>query len=122
MDFTAAAHFTGLFARKLLDASPERDVDAIKVDVPRGAKAETPWRLTRLSRARYYQPQRPEREALSVPAQIPYRISFDPCEAEPDSDVYALRVERKVTVTPLSLDLTSRTDLPALERILRGGG
>jgi len=33
--------------------------------------------------------------------------------------VYALRVRRIVSVTPLSLDMTSRIDLPAFERTLR---
>jgi 5'-nucleotidase len=38
---------------------------------------------------------------------------------EPDSDVYVLRVERQVSVTPLSLDLTSRVDLAELEKHMR---
>jgi hypothetical protein len=38
----------------------------------------------------------------------------------PDTDVYALRVKRVVSVAPLSLDLTSRVDLKVLDRHLRG--
>jgi broad specificity polyphosphatase/5'/3'-nucleotidase SurE len=53
-------------------------------------------------------------------AQIPYRIVFNPSEAEEGSDVYALHVERKVSVTPLSLDLTSRANFTDLEKALRG--
>jgi broad specificity polyphosphatase/5'/3'-nucleotidase SurE len=37
----------------------------------------------------------------------------------PDTDVYALRVKRLVSVTPVSLDLTSRIDLNAFEEELR---
>jgi broad specificity polyphosphatase/5'/3'-nucleotidase SurE len=37
------------------------------------------------------------------------------------SDVYALRVQHEVSVTPLSLDLTSRVDLDELDRLLRNG-
>jgi broad specificity polyphosphatase/5'/3'-nucleotidase SurE len=36
-----------------------------------------------------------------------------------DTDVYALRKRRMVSVTPLSLDLTSRVDLGDLDRLLR---
>jgi broad specificity polyphosphatase/5'/3'-nucleotidase SurE len=38
---------------------------------------------------------------------------------EEGSDVEALAVDRKVSVTPLSLDLTSRVDLEKFERFLR---
>jgi len=38
----------------------------------------------------------------------------------PNSDVYAVRVDKVVSVTPLSLDLTSRINLQDLEKLLRG--
>ena len=37
------------------------------------------------------------------------------------SDVYVLLVQHQVSVTPLSLDLTSRVDFDALNRLLRNG-
>jgi len=37
---------------------------------------------------------------------------------ELDSDVYAVRVAREISVTPLSLDMTSRVDLDQLARRL----
>jgi 5'-nucleotidase len=120
VDFSTCARFTRHFARMLLSVDLPPDTWALKVDVPSGATAETPWRLTRLSRTRYYVPEKPIRESFSDPMQIPYRIEFDSREAEEGSDVYALHVERKVSVTPLSLDLTSRTEFAALEKALRG--
>jgi 5'-nucleotidase len=119
-DFSAAKHFTRLFARAILAAGPQEDVSVLKVDVPLGATAATPWALTKLSRARYYQPIRPGRKSFSEDAQIPYRIQFDPRREEPGSDVYALHERRVVSVTPLSLDLTSRSDFCELEGVLRG--
>ena len=50
---------------------------------------------------------------------IGYRLAADPRDDIQDTDVYALRVRRLVTVTPLSLDLTSRVDLSELEKTLR---
>src|SRR3990170_6231377 len=50
IDFAPAAHFTALFAQRLLLAGRPADVDVLKIDVPMGATADTPWRLTRLSR------------------------------------------------------------------------
>ena len=37
-----------------------------------------------------------------------------------DSDAYALLEKRVVAVTPLTLDMTSRVDLGALDKQLRG--
>jgi 5'-nucleotidase len=118
-DFSTAERFTERFARILLGFPLPPDAVALKVDIPSDATAEAPWRLTRLSRTRYYVPEKAGRKSFSDPAQIPYRIVFDPREAEEGSDVYALHVERKVSVTPLSLDLTSRADFAALEKALR---
>jgi 5'-nucleotidase len=119
-DFSTAMRFTERFARILLAFTLPPDAPALKVDVPSGATAGTPWKLTRLSRTRYYVPEKPKRKSFSDPIQIPYRIDFDPREAENGSDVYTLHIERKVSVTPLSLDLTSREDFTALEKALRG--
>jgi 5'-nucleotidase len=119
VDFSAAGFFTGWFARKLIALPPQADLAALKVDVPLGATPETPWALTRLSRTRYYQPVRPERKTISEAVQIPFRIQYDPLQEEPGSDVHTLHVERKVSVTPLSLDLTARADFSRLDAVFR---
>jgi 5'-nucleotidase len=120
VDFSAAAHFTQYFARRLLAGGGWPDVDVLKVDVPSQATAQSPWRLTRLSRLRYFVPVKPERERLEDAARVGYTVDVDDASLEPDSDSYGLRVDRLVTVTPLSLDLTSRVDLAELDRQLRG--
>jgi 5'-nucleotidase len=118
-DYAAAAHFAAYFAGRMLDGFSMPDADVLKVDVPDGATPDTPWTVTRISRARYFIPLKPDRTDSTQPAEIPYRIEFDPEREDPHSDVYALRVERKVSVSPISLDLTARIDLSALEAALR---
>ncbi len=118
INFTAAAHFTTVFAEKLLRAGPIRDLDVLKIDVPSGATPETEWEVTRLSRAKYYIPVSPRRTRLDEPGSVGYEVVPNLEGLEPDSDVYVLRVARKVTVTPLSLDMTSRLDLAELKRRL----
>ncbi|OGO09697.1 MAG: 5'/3'-nucleotidase SurE [Chloroflexi bacterium RBG_13_60_9] len=120
VDFSTAGHFTFEFARKLIALPPQADVSAWKVDVPLGASPETPWILTRLSRTRYYQPVRPARKSFSEAVQIPFHIRYDSQKEDPGSDVHALHIGRKVSLTPLSLDLTARADFPALDSALRG--
>jgi 5'-nucleotidase len=120
VDFSTAAHFARLFGQWLLSNKAPDDVDVLKIDVPMGATPETPWRITRLSRNRIYWPTRPERVALNEIGRMGYHYNADPAEAEPDSDVYAVLHDRVVSVTPISLDLTSRTDLHRLKDLLTG--
>jgi len=118
IDFAVAGYFTGYFAGLLLKKPMQPDVDIWKVEVPAGATPETPWHVTRVSRQRYYQPTRPERVVLSEAGRLGYsRKIMD--GLEPDSDVAALINEKVVSLTPMSLDLTSRVDLAAWEQSLR---
>lgn len=119
-DFTAAQHFTQTFADLLLEGRAFADVDVLKVDVPTDATPETPWRVTRLSRSTYYLPQQPEPRDFAQATRIGWAVIYDEAQLEPESDVYALRVDKLVAVTPLSLDMTSRIDLGEFEEQLRG--
>lgn len=121
VDFSTAAYFTRLFGNLLIE-HPQRpdDVDVLKIDVPWSATPATPWRITRLSRRRVYWPTRPERAALNEIGRIGYHYDTDPSKSEPDSDVYAVLQDGVVSVTPISLDMTSRTDMFRLQQILAG--
>ncbi|MCC7361167.1 MAG: 5'/3'-nucleotidase SurE [Anaerolineales bacterium] len=120
VDFSTAAFFTRQFAARLLGLERVADLDVLKVEVPGDATPQTPWRVTRLSRTRYYLPNKPNRASLTDAAHLGYRLQVEPELLEPDSDVGAL-VDRVVSVTPLSLDLTSRVDLSRLADQLRAG-
>ena len=121
VDFGVSADFTRQMGSWLMQHStlPD-DVDVLKIDVPWGASAKTAWRLTRLSRRRVYWPTRPERIALHDSGKLGYSYNSDPAAAEPDSDVYALLTDKVISVTPISLDLTSRTDMFRLSQIMHG--
>jgi 5'-nucleotidase len=120
VDFSAAAAFAVRFGTWLIENDRPDDVDVLKIDVPIGATPDTPWKMTRLSRRRVYWPTRPERVALSDVGRMGYRYNFDPAKAEPDSDVYVVLHEKVVSVTPISLDMTSRTDPYRLRQLLTG--
>ncbi|MGQ9598220.1 MAG: 5'/3'-nucleotidase SurE [Anaerolineae bacterium] len=119
VDFTAAAHFTRYFAARMLTLPLPFDVDVVKVDVPCDATPSTPWRVTRMARQRYFQALPSGRRYLNEKRRLGYDTLFDPRTLEPDSDIQAVSVDRIVSVTPLSLDLTSRIALQDLEQLLR---
>jgi len=119
VDFSAAAYFTTYFARLLLEKRFPRDVALLKVDVPSGATPQTPWQITRVALQRYYEPLRPKRKSWGEPERVGYhRVELLGPEQE-GSDVYVLRAGGLVSVTPISLDLTSRVDFGELDRLLR---
>ncbi len=119
VDLRAAIYFTRLFARWLLTAPLLPDVDVLKIEVPCDATEETPWRLTRVSRQRYYHPLRSGRTHLADKRPLGYEVLVNPATLEPDSDVAALVQHRVVSVSPLSLDLTSRVDFDHLNQVFR---
>lgn len=120
--WSAAAHFTRYFAQRMLSEPLPFDVDILKIDVPAGATADTPWRITRQSRQPYYKILPPPQRLASGPlAHFDYRIEVDWATLGTDTDVYAFSRDRVVAVTPLSQDLTSRTDFSSLESLLAGG-
>ena len=119
IDFGAAAHFTHFFARRLLALEMPADVDLLKVDVPAGATPDTPWRVTRLSRQRYFHATPSGREYLEEKRLLGYEMLFERDTLEPDSDTWAVVIDGVVSVTPLSLDLTSRVVLAELETLIR---
>jgi 5'-nucleotidase len=119
--FAASAKFAAFFGELLLELKLPPDVHLLKVDVPRGATVDTPWKITRLSRLRYYEPLPPKRKSWNEPARVGYTLHGDPGKDDPDSDVYTLLVDKFVSVTPLSLDLTSRISLPDLDKYLKNG-
>ena len=120
VDFSTAGYFAAYFGRLLVEKKLPEDVKVLKVDVPSDATPATPWGITRLSRIIYYQPTPPDRDSWNQPGIPSYRIVGDPSQDRTDSDVYAVRAKRVVSVTPLSLDLTSRIELDDFEEYLRG--
>ena len=116
VDFNAAAYFTKIFADWFLQNEMPFDVDFLKIDLPANATLATPWRITRLSKKRVYYPTVPDRQTSYAPQSFGYTMTLDPTQAEPDSDVYAVFVDKVVSVTPMSLDMTSRVDINVLQQ------
>jgi 5'-nucleotidase len=116
-DYTAAQAFTHHFAQRMLQRPMPYDVDVLNVNVPRSATPDTDWRLTRISRQRYFLPTDPDRK--NGEGRPGYTVMADPSQSEKGSDIHVLRVDKLVTVTPISMDMTSRNDFGLIEEQLR---
>lgn len=115
VDFSTAAFFTAMFARLLLEQQMPPDIDLLKIDIPFDATPNTPWRVTRQGKHRYFTPFPGTRKAFSDAKYPDTRLTIKPEEVPPDSDIHTLVFDRMVSVTPLSLDLTARVNLTDLD-------
>jgi 5'-nucleotidase len=112
IDFRAAAQWTRRLAAQILNHQIPENVPLLNVNVPRDATPETPWRVTSASHQAYFRSRIEKRRIVG------YDVNVDRAALEPDSDIYALLVDRVVSLTPLTYDLTARVDLARFARKL----
>lgn len=110
LEWDVARHFCRKFAALMLEAAMPADVDILNVNVPASATVETPWRVTRLSRQPYFGNRLDNPAPDSRLGDAVCHYGYDAAKLEPDSDILAVR-GGLVSVTPVSVDLTSRVDL-----------
>jgi 5'-nucleotidase len=112
-------HVVGFFARKfaslMLNRSFPADVDILNVNVPATATSETQIKWTRLSRQAYFANHINDPTLLSRIGDARCCYGFDKETLEPDSDILAFG-QGLVTVTPISMDLTSRVDMDQFQK------
>lgn len=107
IDFKAAAYFTQKFARNLLDPNFDIGTRLLKIEVPEGATRETKWELCRQSVERFYHTLPGKKRDWDQPYKLDYVIRDDSENFTPGTDLYVTKIERKVAVTPLTLDMTA---------------
>lgn len=119
INFSTAAYFARFFGEWLIhsDNRPE-DVELLKIEIPAHATPDTEWRVTRVSKKRLFWPVRPERQDFTQDGYVGYAPNLDLSSAEPDSDIYTVLHDGLVSVSPVSFDLTARTDLKSLREKL----
>ena len=119
VDFSVTAWFARQFAEILLEKKMPEDVQVLKLDVPFDATQETPWEITHLGRNRVFTPEVEPRGSYTVPAKFNFVMHADRGRFDEGSDVIVLKKDRKVSVTPLSLDMTSRISKADMDRLFR---
>ncbi len=120
-DWSVSVHFLKYFSRILLAGKAPFDVDVLKIDVPDSASEQTPWRLTRQAMVSYYTSVMPNPSLKSKVSDARLTLNATQSSLDPESDIHAFARRREVSVTPLSLDMTSRTDFEEMHRFLDGG-
>ena len=117
-DWSVCSYFLNYFSRLLLAETKLADVDVLKIDIPHDATPSTPWKISKLAKTSYYSRiiERPTLESRIDDGKT--EIRFDRQRLDPETDIYVLAVDKMVSVTPLSADLTSRVNFSQLENML----
>lgn len=119
--FDVAALVTRRLVQRLLDQPLPAGIDILNVNVPQDATPDTPWRVTCVSRQRYFQSKVAHNAEKDRPEFIGYEREVDLEALEPDSDVHALLVDEVVSISPLTIDLTAHRRRPELAEWLAAG-
>ena len=119
IDFSAALSFTHFFGSRLIGKKWPDDVDIFKVEIPSSATIESSWEVTFQDKISYYSPQikllKSKNESYIQVAHAPAKGSY----SKEGSDAHAL-ANGKISITPLSLDFTSRVKFSKLQGMLEG--
>ena len=120
VDWTHAGYWLRYFAQLALapHAWP-RDIAALKIDLPDTVTEETPWRLTTQSYQSYYISTHAQRQHPDDPIVPDYEVLIDYEQLEPESDIYAFAIDRVISVTPVSSNLTARISFREFDTLLR---
>jgi 5'-nucleotidase len=94
-----------------------KDVDVLKIDVPDQASPESEWKLTKVAKCAYYYKEFENPDAYSRFNDGKTKIVINEKTLEKDSDIHTFAVQKLVSVTPISVDISSRVDLEQLKNL-----
>lgn len=114
-NWAAATYFLQHFTKRAIAEGFPRGIDLLKIDVPSCASIDSSWRVTRLSQNSYYRSVLPD--ACMESRLRDSVITKGHLQDEPnDTDIYAISVDKVVSVTPLCLDFTAHGSLKDLHK------
>jgi len=117
VDFSVAKKVLKKLAKSVLKNGLPKDVDLLNVNIPTKIK-NMDVEITRLARRMYTTSVEERRDPRG---RVYYWITGEPIDdAEVGTDVHTVRVDRRISITPLKLDFTScenLEDLNALKKL-----
>lgn len=111
IDWATAVHFTAHFAELMLRNPLPVEIGFLNVNVPVTATPDTPVKVTRQSSQGYFRSSKETDRNFDSRYRFPYSIEVEHDLLEADGDIRAFSVERVISVTPMTVDLTARIPL-----------
>jgi 5'-nucleotidase len=113
VDFTLAKEALRSISKKIFKKGLPNNVDLLNINVPNSHSKKKAIRITKLAHRMYTAKVKRMDEPIGGSS---YLIDGDAIfDAKPGTDVYAVRVENSISVTPLTLDFTAHDGIKILE-------
>jgi 5'-nucleotidase len=113
VDFKLAKKALRSISKKILEKGLPKNVDLLNINVPNSLSRKKVIKTTKLAHRMYSAKVKRMDEPVGGSS---YMIDGDPIfDAKPGTDVYTVRVENKISVTPLTLDFTAHDGIKDLE-------
>lgn len=117
VDWAAAKHFLRKFCKSVLDNKLPEDVDILKIDIPAEATLETEWKITKVSKQPYFITYQEKPSLNSKIGDAGLKIEFSNDVLEEESDIKTVFYDKKISVCPVSIDMSSRIEKKELSDI-----
>lgn len=110
LEWDIPIHFTRIFAERILAEGLPPEIAILNINVPSDANFNTPMRRTSMSRQDYFVFDKPAARDLSKPFSLNVKVDIDEERLELDSDIKAFAIDRVISVTPITWNLTAHTE------------
>ncbi|MCY1712856.1 5'/3'-nucleotidase SurE [Caproiciproducens galactitolivorans] len=107
-DWSAASVITRRTTEFVLKKGMPEGASIFNINVPEKPKYLQNYHITRQSHQNYFDFIRPEQRDFSKRFELKSRLYVDLDTLEPDSDIYAVYIEKVISVTPMTWDMTAR--------------
>lgn len=114
VNWEAAKHFLREYTIEIIINGLPESVDLYNINIPEKANIHTHSRMTRVSRKPYFYNWLEDPDFESRIGDNYLKINLD--DIEPDSDIYAIGIEKVVSVTPINIDMTATKILDVIEK------
>ncbi|GBC68367.1 5'-nucleotidase SurE [archaeon HR01] len=113
-----AARVAGAIVRYILEEGLPEGVDYLNVNFPEDISASTPIRITRVHTARYREVVDERRDPVNRPYYWIYGELLPGESFRPGTDVYAVFVEKAVSISPMRVDAAADVETYRLNRLV----
>lgn len=118
LDWDVAMYYTTKFAKIILKKGLPYEIALLNINIPPTANTDTEVRLTSQSRQDYFVFKKPEKRDFSKSYRLSVEIKIEKETLEPDSDIKAFVFDRVISVTPITWNLTARSNTENLKHLL----
>lgn len=117
MDWEVSKKITREIASEILKNDMPAMVNILNINIPDAATINTEIRITKQSRNNYSVFKKPERRDFNKSYKLKSQLEVDVEKIEKESDIYAFYFDKVISITPITWNMTAKTDWKYVRQI-----